>query len=348
MFMRALQFGRKRQFEVTSARSKSFGYTLHRQQWRLAASNSPVTIHARRWADKKFELSGDAGEALLADAVRRCPFFIGNLKMIFNSHSRAIWFCLMVVLMFNLKHALCFSDEKTKSAASNDSDVRRVEVLNSQLMESLTKQFREKGSIDAAAADAVDQYSARGDLQMFLGEFEKAESDYLQMVKLKPALDASHWRLGIAMFFANHPKQAAEQFDRYNSFDNIDRENGIWRYLSHYRAFGKEEARRQLLRYEKDDRPPFKEVYCLFDGTLTASDVLQAIPKDLREESRASRLFYSHLYIGMNEFVEGRGVDAKASLLAATLNTWPRKAGFGPDYMWHIGRLQYLELQNLN
>ena len=274
--------------------------------------------------------------------------FIGSLKMKFNSHLRAMRSTLLVWLMFNMPHASCFSDEKAKIASTEDSDVRRVEVLNSQLMDSLTEQLREKGSIDDAASDAVDQYSARGDLQMFLGEFEKAEADYLQMVKLKPALDASHWRLGIAMFFANHPKQAAEQFDRYNSFDNIDRENGIWRYLSHYRAFGKVEAKRQLLRYEKDDRPPFKDVYRLFDGTLTASDVMQAIPKNLEKESRESRLFYSHLYIGMNEVIEGQIEDAKSSLLAATLNPWPRKAGFGPNYMWHIGRLQYLELQNLN
>ena len=268
--------------------------------------------------------------------------------MKFNSHLPAMRCTLLVLLMLNLQNAACLSDEKTKEASSDVSDVRRVEVLNSELMESLTTQLRGKGAIDAAAADAVDQYSARGDLQMFMGEFEKAEADYLQMVKLKPSLDASHWRLGIAMFFANHPKQAAEQFDRYNSFDKIDRENGIWRYLSHYRAFGKEEARRQLLRYEKDDRPPFKEVYRLFDGTLTASEVLQAIPGDLQEQSRASRLFYSHLYIGMNQVVEGQAEDARASLLAATLNTWPQKAGFGPNYMWHIGRLQYLELQKAN
>ena len=257
-------------------------------------------------------------------------------------------FTFLCLLTFSLQQACCLSDEKTKPAEQTETDIQRFEVLNSELTESLTKQLREAGSIDAAAADAVDRYSARGDLQMFLGEFEKAEADYLQMVKLKPELDASHWRLGIAMFFAKHPKQAAEQFDRYNSFDNIDRENGIWRYLSHYRAFGKEEARRQLLKYEKDDRPPFKEVYRLFDGTLTASDVLQAIPTELREKSRDSRLFYSHLYIGMNEVVEGRVEDAQASLLAATLSTWPRKAGFGPDYMWHVGRLQYVELQNKN
>lgn len=265
--------------------------------------------------------------------------------MMVSSYSRTIWFISCVVLMFDFQHVSCFGDEKTRDARSDDSDVQRVEVLNSELKESLTKQLRETGSIDAAATNAVDQFSARGDLQMFLGDFEKAESDYLEMLKLKPELDTSHWRLGIAMFFANHPKQAAEQFDKYNSFDNVDRENGIWRYLSHYRAFGKDEAGRQLLRYEKDDRPPFKEVYRLFDGTLTAGEVLKAIPADLRDESRESRLFYSHLYIGMNQVVEEQVENAKASLLAATLNTWPRKAGFGPNYMWHIGRLQYVELQ---
>lgn len=268
--------------------------------------------------------------------------------MIPDSGSRITRFTFLFLLTFSLRQACCLSDEKTRPASPAETDIQRFELLNSELTESLTKQLGEKGSIDATAADAVEQYSARGDLQMFLGEFEKAEGDYLQMVKMKPELDASHWRLGIAMFFASHPKQAAEQFDKYNSFDNVDRENGIWRYLSHYRAFGKEEARRQLLRYEKDDRPPFKEVYRLFDGTLTASEVLRAIPTDLRQELRDSRLFYSHLYLGMNEVVEGRIKNAEVSLLAATLNTWPRKAGFGPDYMWHVGRLQYRELQKKN
>ncbi len=237
-----------------------------------------------------------------------------------------------------------FIDEVAPQVNSDDQDLR-VEKLNAELIESLTNQLKEKETIDPAAADAVSQYSARGDVFMFLGEFEKAEADYLSMVKLKPDLDASHWRLGIAMFFANHPKQAAAQFDKYNSFDNIDRENGIWRYLSHYRAFGKDEARRQLLRYEQDDRPPFKEVYRLFDGSLTAEEVLKAIPDDPAAASRESRLFYSHLYIGMNQVVEGNTDDAKISLRTATLNSWPRKAGYGPDYMWHIGRLQYLALQ---
>ena len=263
-----------------------------------------------------------------------------------NCHRRST-ICPAVVLLSivcSMTHAYGFSDEANEPVGSANQELI-VEKLNSELIETLTRQLKSMEAIDSRAADAVSLYSARGDVLMFLGDFEKAESDYLAMVKLKPEIGASHWRLGIAMFFAKHPEQAAEQFDKYNSFDNVDRENGIWRYLSHYRAFGRDEARRQLLRYEKDDRPPFKEVYRLFDGGLTADDVLKAIPDDLAAVDRESRLFYSHLYIGMNQVVEGDTDAARTSWRAATLNTWPKSAGFGPHYMWHVGRLQYQELR---
>ena len=251
---------------------------------------------------------------------------------------------VLLIAGCSVTHVYGFIDEAIEPVGSVDQELI-VEKLNLELIESLTRQLEATKAIDSSAADAVSQYSARGDVLMFLGDYRKAESDYLAMVKLKPAIDESHWRLGIAMFFAKHPEQAAEQFDKYNSFDNVDRENGIWRYLSHYRAFGRDEAKKQLFRYEKDDRPPFKEVYRLFDGGLTADDVLTAIPDDLPAADRESRLFYSHLYIGMNQVVEGDADAARTSLRAATLNSWPGNAGFGPHYMWHVGRLQYLELR---
>ncbi len=254
----------------------------------------------------------------------------------------SVGFCLTT---FACGTAMFADESPSSSVAVADEAAEQLKKLNLDVVASLEKQLKEQETVDPEATNAVDQYSARGDLLMFLGQFEKAEADYLAMVKLKPDLDASHWRLGIAMYFADHPKLAAEQFDKYNSFDNVDRENGIWRYFSHYRAFGREEARRQLLRYEKDDRPPFREVYQLFDGTLTSEDVLKAIPENIPASSRASRLFYSHLYIGLNQAVEGKTAEAKISLRTATLNSWPRSAGFGPGYMWHVGRLQYLELQ---
>lgn len=251
---------------------------------------------------------------------------------------------VLLIVIRSVTHVYGFTDEAIEPAGLLKQELI-IEKLNSELIETLTRQLESMGAIDPGASDAVGLYSARGDVLMFLGDFRKAESDYQAMIKLKPEIGASHWRLGIAMFFAKHPEQAAEQFDKYNSFDNVDRENGIWRYLSHYQAFGRDEARRQLLRYEKDDRPPFKEVYQLFDGGLTADEVLKAIPDDLPAADRESRLFYSHLYIGMNQVVEGDTDAARTSLRAAILNAWPRKAGFGPHYMWHTARLQYLELR---
>lgn len=236
-------------------------------------------------------------------------------------------------------------DQLPTSKAVATSSESAIAQLNKALTDSLETQLKNLPAIKGDAPEAVNAYSTRGDVQMFLGHFAEAEADYQKMVALKPELDASHWRLGIARYFAGHPEDAAGQFDRYHSFDNVDRENGIWRYLSHRAAFGKEKAKEQLLKYEKDDRPPFREVYQLFEGTMTAEEVLMSVPADLPESARESRLFYANLYIGMNAAAEGDNKQALMSLEAATLNSWPRQAGFGPNYMWHIGRLQYLKLQ---
>ena len=232
-----------------------------------------------------------------------------------------------------------------KDAQAAEAVDAEIMAMNKELTAELDGQLKAFPAIVDTDADAVGKYSRRGDLQMFLGKFAEAETDYKKMSELKPDLDASHWRLGIAMYLAGHPEDAAAQFDKYHSFDNVDRENGIWRYLSHRAAFGKEKAREQLLKYEKDDRPPFREVYQLFEGTLTGDQVLQSISPELPESSRQSRLFYAQLYVGLNDAVEDKPVAAMKALREAVKNEWPREAGFGPDYMWHVGRLQYLRLK---
>lgn len=217
----------------------------------------------------------------------------------------------------------------------------KIESINRDL----EAQFRDQlkllpaAASDTPAGEAVDRHSQRGDLQMFLAQFQEAETSYRRMVELDPALDASHWRLGIACFMAQHPQAGADQFEKYHSFDSVDRENGIWRYFCHHRASGKEKAQKQLIRYETDDRPPFREVYQLFQGTLTPEQVLKAA-SDAPQAGRQSRLFYSHLYVGLNAALENQRDVAIQSLQQATLNPWPQSAGYGPRYMWHIGRLQ--------
>ncbi|MBS0262601.1 MAG: tetratricopeptide repeat protein [Planctomycetes bacterium] len=198
--------------------------------------------------------------------------------------------------------------------------------------------------IDANPQD-VDNYSRRGDACFFRGKFAEAVADYEQMVKLKPELENSHWRKGIAYFYAGRYKDAAHQFEIYHSFDNVDRENGIWRYLSQRKAFGRDKAREGLLKYEKDDREPFPDVYRLFSGELTGDEVLKRVnAAQISPQEKTQRLFYAELYVGLNDFVDGRLDSAEQHLEQAVKNTWGANAGGGPGYMWHVGRVHYAQL----
>ena len=135
-------------------------------------------------------------------------------------------------------------------------------------------------------------------------------------------------------------KQAAAQFERYHSFDNVDRENGIWRYLCQRKAFGLEKAREGLLKYEKDDREPFGDVYRLFQGTMSAEELLTKIrDAQITDTERQKRLFYAELYVGLNEAVEERTDSARTHLAAAAKNRWGQQSGYGPNYMWQVARL---------
>lgn len=196
-----------------------------------------------------------------------------------------------------------------------------------------------------ASPKSVPLYSKRGDAYFFSGRFTDAVADYDRMVELDPDLETSHWRRGIALFYAGQYERGAKQFEVYHSFDNVDRENGIWRYLCQHKAYGRAKAREGLLKYAKDDREPFPAVYRLFSGDLTADEVLKGI-HDARidDAEREKRLFYAELYVGLNEFVEGRIDSAKKHLEAAAKNRWGQSVGGGPGYMGHVARVHLQEL----
>ena len=189
---------------------------------------------------------------------------------------------------------------------------------------------------------SIEAYSSRADACFKRGRFAEAADDYEKMVELDPTQDAGHWRRGIACFYAGRYEKAARQFEIYHAHDDVDRENGIWRYFSQFKAFGKEKAQAGLLKYAKDDREPFPAVYQLFEGKLTPEQVLAKIAEaKLSDEEKEQRLFYAHLYIGLNHAVEGRTKEATAHLSKAVANKWAPGSGYGPDYMWHVGRVHY-------
>jgi len=204
-----------------------------------------------------------------------------------------------------------------------------------QQVKELTEQIKQE-------PDRVGFYSRRADAYFFLGQFDKSVTDYQKMVKLDKKLDTSHWRRGIAWFYARDYKQAAHQFEIYDNFDNVDRENGIWRFFSQARAYGLKKARTGLLKYKKDDREPFPSVYKLFSETIKPEAIVAAIKAaKISETEREKRFFYAHLYIGLDHAIHKRDKKAVEHLREAVANTWGPRSGYGPNYMWQVGRLHY-------
>lgn len=204
-----------------------------------------------------------------------------------------------------------------------------------RLEEQLTKQIQR-------SPDSVDLYSARGDARFFQANFATAVADYEKMLKLQPDLDARHWRLGLAWFYAGKYADGAHQFEKYYETDDVDRENGLWRFLCQVRELGLEKARQKMLKYTKPDRGGLGEVYRMYAGELTVDKIVAGMNDSPgSEEVRNQRLFYGHLYIGLYESVQNHRDKALEHLKKAVENPWPRREGYGPNYMWHVARLHY-------
>jgi lipoprotein NlpI len=227
------------------------------------------------------------------------------------------------------------------AAAGDDQHPLSAQVRET-LVATLEADVRASTEAIAQAPTETEPYSRRGDALFFLGRFQESLADYNRMVALEPNLADSHWRRGIACFYAQEFEQAAQQFQRYHTFDDVDRENGIWRYFSQFKAYGRDHARQQLLNYQKDDREPFPALYQLFAGAAQPQAILQRIEQaQLSDDEREKRRFYAELYIGLNYAVEGDSVSALTHLRRAVTNGWARQAGYGPRYMWHVGRVHY-------
>lgn len=191
----------------------------------------------------------------------------------------------------------------------------------------------------------MNVWSRRADALFFLERFPEAVTEYEQMISIDPTLKQSHWRLGIAYFFNNQPDKAVQIFEGYHSFDDVDRENGIWRFLSQFKATNSKTAGRELLKYEKDDRQPFPAVYKLFDGSMTSQQVIDSIPANLSKTETEQRSFYIRLYCGMLSVVKNQNADAIGHLEKAVQCKWPQTAGYGPNYMWQVARIQLNQLK---
>ena len=218
----------------------------------------------------------------------------------------------------------------------NFPDLRQLNLSFEKEEKSLTKKIREDPL-------TVSGFSSRGDMRLFLGDFGGARVDYEKMIELKPSLEVSHWRLGIAYFYLEEYEKAARQFQIYHNYDSVDRENGIWRFMSQFKSKGLKTAREGLLKYEKDDRPPYPLLYEMFAGRLPPDEVFTKIeafnyPPDYRERVLFHATFYVGIYL---ELVEKKQDIAQNLLKKAFENQYGQSTG---TYMWQVARLHYFQM----
>jgi len=161
-------------------------------------------------------------------------------------------------------------------------------------------------------------YDLRGSAEFKTGQIEASIRDFDKFLELVPAQEPYHWRRGISYYYAGRFDDGAKQFAAYQTVDDNDVENAVWRFLCMARSVGVDEARKSLLKIKRDPRVPMMEIYALFAGKATPEEVLAAAKAgnpgadELRE-----RLFYAEMYIGLYCEVTGDAAGAKQHILTA-------------------------------
>ncbi len=130
--------------------------------------------------------------------------------------------------------------------------------------------------LDPSLAAAFD---ARGSEQFKLGQIDASIADFDRYLKLRPDQVPWHWKRGISYYYAGRWEEGQRQFEGYQTVDDNDVENAVWRYLCMAHSKGEAAARADMLKIKRDPRVPMMEVYALYKGELQPDDVLTAVER---------------------------------------------------------------------
>jgi len=124
--------------------------------------------------------------------------------------------------------------------------------------------------------DSAEAFDQRGSQHFMLGHISQSIADFDRSIQLRPEQEPRHWKRGISYYYAGRYDQGRRQFEGYQTVDDNDVENAVWRYLCMARGQGVAIARDNLLAIKRDVRVPMMEVYSLYRGQATSEDVLRA------------------------------------------------------------------------
>jgi lipoprotein NlpI len=186
--------------------------------------------------------------------------------------------------------------------------------------------------------DRVQAYYLRGRERYKLGQVEESIADFERVMELEPARRRRLWELGISYFEVGRNKEGQAMFEAYQTYDNADVENVVYRYLCMARDVGPAKAREEILPVGPDSRVPMREVYELYAGKTDPATVLRVAAEHSTEERREP-LFYAHLYLGLYFDVNGDTERAREHL-AKAIRDYPTRHYMGDVARVHLARME--------
>ncbi len=209
--------------------------------------------------------------------------------------------------------------------------------------------YRQRRQFDRAAADfsaAIKLapresllYEERGSAAFCAGKIKESIADFDRQIELNPQAEKGHWKRGISYYYAGEFAKGQKQFEAYQTYDDSDVENAVWRFLCMVPQVGLKNAQQQILKVGRDNRVPMREIYELYAGRLQPDDVLAAVTSDKPAEVVLhQRLFYAHLYLGLYHEVTGDKKLAQQHMEQADR----RQIG---HYMWDVAHVHLARMK---
>jgi lipoprotein NlpI len=154
------------------------------------------------------------------------------------------------------------------------------------------------------------------------GRFAASNAAFDELAKLVPEQAPQLWQRGIALYYAGRYADCRRQFESHRTVNPDDVENAAWHFLCVAREQAPDKARAALLPVGPDSRVPMREVYQMFQGALTADQVLKAAG------GSSSGQFYAHLYIGLYSEALGRTDLALKHIREAASDRYASAGGY--------------------
>lgn len=175
----------------------------------------------------------------------------------------------------------------------------------------------------ASQAVTVNKALEEGMAHFRVGQVTESIKDFDSILEINPALSPYLWQRGLSLYYADRFEDGAQQFRKDVAVNPNDTEESIWAFLCEARFLGFAEARKRMLKVERDSRPYMRVAYSLFRGDASQADLARLSKVDERN------YFYSNLYLGLYNEAQGEESLARTYIQSAAKSQWGRSG----DYM---------------